>query len=59
MICSWLYNYVASYILGTVWSYISLRSRKSVKTNSVWHGILEITVEIRFTELHAEPWEGH
>ena len=31
-----------------------LGSRKSVRTNSSWHGILEITAEIQFTELRAD-----
>lgn len=40
-------------MLGTVWSYIPLRSGKAVKTNSVQFGVLETTSEIQFTELCA------
>lgn len=35
-----------------------LGSRKPMKANSVWLGVLEITAEIKFTELRAGPREG-
>lgn len=57
MICSWLYNYVVSYILGTVQSYISLRKQKICedKLCLAWY----IRNHCRNSELHAELWEGH